>query len=597
MAKLSFYVKRIKEGRLKEMRAEAKWIWFYAKRHWKQVLLYTMLGLVGVVVGLLSSFVSKDLVDMITGHETGKIVQTFCFMLGTTLGNTLISQISTLISTKITLKVDNDIKADVFERIMMTEWEELSEFSTGDLLVRWNSDSSSISGGILNLAPNLSIYLFRFVSALVVMLENDWTFVVIALVSMPFSLMLSRYMLKKMRETNIESMKITSEMTAFNQESFSNMQTIKSFGMIPEYVKRLHSIQADYIRTRVKFQKNYIGISLLTVLLSSIVSYAAYGWGIYRVWSDSISYGTMTMFLSLSTSLTATISAVLSLLPVIISMLTSARRIMELVDRNKEDYSNDADVKSFAEKNRNTGISICLKDVEYTYKNGREVFKSGGIEASPYETIALVGPSGEGKTTMLRIILALVRQSGGEGYLYADNAITNINGEKTNRLPINAASRQLFSYVPQGNSMLRGSIADNMRFVKSDASEDEIREVLEMACAWDFVSQLPDGINTVLKERGGGLSEGQAQRLSIARALLRRSPLLLLDEATSALDPVTERKLLNNIMKDKYPRTCIVTTHRPSVLDSCKRIYCIRNKSCAVMNEKEIESMIKGEEY
>ncbi|MCQ2495904.1 MAG: ABC transporter ATP-binding protein/permease [Lachnospiraceae bacterium] len=597
MAKLSFYVKRIKEGRLKEMRAEAKWIWFYAKRHWKQVLLYTMLGLVGVVVGLLSSFVSKDLVDMITGHETGKIVQTFCFMLGTTLGNTLISQISTLISTKITLKVDNDIKADVFERIMMTEWEELSEFSTGDLLVRWNSDSSSISGGILNLAPNLSIYLFRFVSALVVMLENDWTFVVIALVSMPFSLMLSRYMLKKMRETNIESMKITSEMTAFNQESFSNMQTIKSFGMIPEYVKRLHGIQADFIRTRVKFQKNYIGISLLTVLLSSIVSYAAYGWGIYRVWSDSISYGTMTMFLSLSTSLTSTISAVLSLLPVIISMLTSARRIMELVDRNKEDYSNDADVKSFAEKNRNTGISICLKDVEYTYKNGREVFKSGGIEASPYETIALVGPSGEGKTTMLRIILALVRQSGGEGYLYADNAITNINGEKTNRLPINAASRQLFSYVPQGNSMLRGSIADNMRFVKSDASEDEIREVLEMACAWDFVSQLPDGINTVLKERGGGLSEGQAQRLSIARALLRRSPLLLLDEATSALDPVTERKLLNNIMKDKYPRTCIVTTHRPSVLDSCKRIYCIRNKSCAVMNEKEIESMIKGEEY
>jgi len=597
MAKLSFYVKRIKEGRLKEMRAEAKWIWFYAKRHWKQVLLYTLLGLVGVVVGLLSSFVSKDLVDMITGHETGKIVQTFCFMLGTTLGNTLISQISTLISTKITLKVDNDIKADVFERIMMTEWEELSEFSTGDLLVRWNSDSSSISGGILNLAPNLSIYLFRFVSALVVMLENDWTFVVIALVSMPFSLMLSRYMLKKMRETNIESMKITSEMTAFNQESFSNMQTIKSFGMIPEYVKRLHGIQADFIRTRVKFQKNYIGISLLTVLLSSIVSYAAYGWGIYRVWSDSISYGTMTMFLSLSTSLTSTISAVLSLLPVIISMLTSARRIMELVDRNKEDYSNDADVKSFAEKNRNTGISICLKDVEYTYKNGREVFKSGGIEASPYETIALVGPSGEGKTTMLRIILALVRQSGGEGYLYADNAITNINGEKTNRLPINAASRQLFSYVPQGNSMLRGSIADNMRFVKSDASEDEIREVLEMACAWDFVSQLPDGINTVLKERGGGLSEGQAQRLSIARALLRRSPLLLLDEATSALDPVTERKLLNNIMKDKYPRTCIVTTHRPSVLDSCKRIYCIRNKSCAVMNEKEIESMIKGEEY
>lgn len=597
MAKLSFYVKRIKEGRLKEMRAEFKWIWFYARRHWKRVLLYTLLGLAGVVVGLLSSFISKDLVDMITGHETGKIVQTFCFMLGTTLGNTLITQISTLISTKITLQVDNEIKADVFERIMMTEWEELNEFSTGDLLVRWNSDSSSISNGILNLAPNLIIYVFRFISALIVMLQNDWTFVVIALVSMPFSLLISRYMLKRMRDTNLESMKITSEMTSFNQETFSNMQTIKAFGMIPNYIKRLHNIQAEFIRTRIKFQKSYIGISLLTVLLSSLVSYAAYGWGIYRVWSDSISYGTMTMFLSLSTSLTSTISAVLSLLPVIIGMLTAARRIMDIVDRNKEDYGNDADVRSFAEKNRESGISICMKDVEYSYRNGREVFRTGGFTVTPHETIALVGPSGEGKTTMLRLILALVKQKGGECFLTGENEYISREGIKTNRLPVNAASRQLFSYVPQGNSMLRGTIAENMRFVKPEATDEEIKEVLEMACAWDFVSELPDGINTLLKERGGGLSEGQAQRLSIARALLRRSPLLLLDEATSALDPVTERKLLENIMRDKYPRACIVTTHRPSVLSSCRRIYCIRNKNCTIMNEKEIENMIRGEEY
>lgn len=155
------------------------------------------------------------------------------------------------------------------------------------------------------------------------------------------------------------------------------------------------------------------------------------------------------------------------------------------------------------------------------------------------------------------------------------------------------STRKLFSYVPQGNTMFSGTIAENLRNVKPDASDEEIIEALKLADAWEFVEKLPDGIESKIKERGGGLSEGQAQRLSIARALLRKSPILLLDEATSALDVATERKVLKNIMADTYPRTCIVTTHRPTVLNICTRVYAIREKKCQVLEKSEIDRMIK----
>ncbi len=150
------------------------------------------------------------------------------------------------------------------------------------------------------------------------------------------------------------------------------------------------------------------------------------------------------------------------------------------------------------------------------------------------------------------------------------------------------------AYVPQGNTMFSGTIAENMRNVKEDATEEEIVEALKMACAWEFVEKLPEGIHSKIQERGGGFSEGQAQRLSIARALLRHSPILLLDEATSALDMETEKRVLQNIMQDSYPRSGIVTTHRPSVFRQCTRVYGIRDRECFLLSEEEIEALTAG---
>ena len=594
MNKLIFIKNRIKEGRLSELKMQLRWIFSYTRKYWKHMIGYTLLGLTGTVIALLSGFVSRDMVDIITGRRVGAVISTFAFLIGFTLVNTLISQISSYISTMITLKVESELKEEIFGKMLITDWESLSEYHTGDLLMRWNSDVTSIANGVLHLAPNTIIFLFRFVSALVVMVQNDWTFAVITFISMPFSMLISRHMMNKMRDNNIKSAKTSAKLNGFNQEAFSNIQTIKAFSLVPEYIKRLHAIQKEYVLLRLRYQRSFIFISLINILLTQVVMYAAYGWGIYRVWSGVITYGTMTLFLSLSTTLSSALQSLLSLLPTVIGLSVSAQRLMDIVEMPREDYSNDPDVKAFAAANKETGISLKICDTDYSYRNGNEVFKGVCIDAAPHEIVALVGPSGEGKTTMLRLILSLVSGKNGENYLLGENSFTTENKETTNKIPLNAASRQLFSYVPQGNTMLSGTIAENMRFVKPDATDEEVWEALDMACAKEFVEKMPNGINSELKERGGGISEGQAQRLSIARAIIRKSPLLLLDEATSALDVATERRVLKNIMKDDYPRTLIVTTHRPTVLSACNRVYAIKDKKCVILNNEEIDEMVRG---
>lgn len=555
-----------------------KWIGGYARRHIWAIAVYTLLGLAGTGISLLGSLVSKDLIDIITGHETGQVVMTFCIMIGMNLGSVFLTQISNYISTKISMSVDAGIKADIFSKILVTDWESLTEYHTGDLLTRWNGDASNIASGILSFVPNLIIYLFRFGSALWMVLYYDASFAVFALVSMPVSFLMSRYLTKKMQSNNNKSAAMNAKMSGFNQEAFSNIQTIKAFDMISLYIERLKNLQKEYITMRMSYQKMSMVISVLMTLIGMAVSYASYGWGIYRVWSGAISYGTMTMFLTLSSTLTSTLNNLISLIPTSISLTTSAGRLMDIVEMPREDYSKKEEVKAFWERHKEEGVGLSVQDVSYAYRNGTVVFEHAFMEAHPHEVVALIGPSGEGKTTMLRLLLSLILSQEGTAQLCT----------REENMPLNASARQLISYVPQGNTMFSGTIAENMRNVKEDATDEEIRNALEIACAWDFVEKLPDGINSPIQERGGGFSEGQAQRLSIARAILRRSPILLLDEATSALDVATERKLLKNLMKDEYPRTCLVTTHRPTVLEVCTRVYAIRDKHLDVLTEEEI---------
>ena len=550
------------------------------------MVLYTVLGLAGTGVSLASSMISKDLVDIITGHQTGKLLSTFAAMTGFSVANILVGQASGYASTFINLKVDAEIKNDIFAKMLVTDWESLTAYHTGDLVTRWSSDASNISNGILNWIPNLIIYTAKFVSALWVVVYYDPTFAIFALLGIPFSALLSRPLLKRMRNNNERSAAMNAKLYGFNQEAFSNIQTIKAFDMIRFYIDRLKNLQSDYIGMRLEFQKMSVLTSVLMSVIGFVVSYSCYGWGIYRVWSGAISYGTMTMFLSLSGTLTASVNSLTGLIPTAISLTISAGRLMDIVEMPQEDYSKDKEVTTFENLYRAEGLGLQMENLEYTYHNGTNVFEHAALEAYPHEIVALVGPSGEGKTTMLRLILSLLRPQDGEAWICAGD-------DRNKKIELSPSTRRLFSYVPQGNTMFFGTIAENLRNVKPEATDEQIIEALRLACAWEFVEKLPDGINSVVKERGGGFSEGQAQRLSIARALLRKSPILLLDEATSALDVATERKVLKNIMTDTYPRTCIVTTHRPTVLNICSRVYAIREKRCKVLGQEEIDRMVR----
>jgi ABC-type bacteriocin/lantibiotic exporter with double-glycine peptidase domain len=582
--KIHYFFTQIKEGRLKAMWKQTAWIYSYAKKYWLAILFYTLLGLSGTFLSIGTGLLSKDLLDMIIARDTVGLVRTFASFIGISAVNILTGQLSAFASNWLSIRVNNEIKADIFDKILATDWEYVSQYHTGDLLTRWNGDSSVISSGILNWLPNLVIYSFRFLGILAMIIYYDPTFALFAMLGLPMSILMSRTMLGKMKRNNQRSAALGGKMSGFNQETISNIQTIKAFDLMVPYGKKLRSLQKEYLTMRIDFQKLTAITSAIMAFVGIIVSYSCYGWGIYRVWSGAITVGTMQMFLGFTGNLSSALNSLINLIPTAISITTSAGRLINILELPKEDDSDKELVNGYIQKHTYGGIGLKLHDMSYAYQNGTEVFSHASMSASPHEIVALVGPSGEGKTTMLRILLSLVHPQFGECYLTGGT-----KGYDT--FPLSPSTRKLFSYVPQGNTMFSGTIAENMQNVKEEVTDEEIIEALKAACAWEFVEKLPEGIHSVVKERGGGFSEGQAQRLSIARSLLRRSPILLLDEATSALDVATERKLLKNIMQDTYPRTCIITTHRPTVLSICHKVYAIRNKRCDLLSAEEILQM------
>lgn len=589
IAKLQFYLKRIQDGRLKEMWTQTLWLYSYVHKYWFSIVLYTLIGLGGTGISLITSLLSRDLVDIVTGHKSNELLKTFIMYISFTLANVILSKILDYIATIISLKIDNAIKADIFEKMLLTRLEPLMSYHTGDLLTRWSSDASVISDGVLNWLPDLLIAIVRFLSALGIVLYYDPLFALLAIAGMPVSLLMSKTLLSRMQSRNLESAALNAKMMGFHQESFSNIQTIKAFDLIPLYVKRLHEYQKEYLQLQKKYQKLGILSSVFLSFIGLLVSYSCYGLGIYRVWSGTISYGTMTLFLSLSGTLTGTLNTLVGMVPSAINITTSSGRLMDIIKMPREDHSAAPKIDAFYQKNKQDGLSISLQDIQYAYAHGDTVFEHTDLVIEPDQIIALIGPSGEGKTTMLRILLALLEpQSGSLSIQNAKDASVFVD--------YSPAIRRLFSYVPQGNAMFSGTIAQNMRNVKPDATDEEIITCLKTACAWDFVHKLPDGIYSTIGERGRGFSEGQVQRLSIARALLKKAPFLLLDEATSALDTVTEHRLLQNIRQKRAAGSCIVTTHRPTVLTICDKVYAIREKHCELLSSEDVDKILSNQQ-
>ena len=589
---------RIKDGSISDMFYESRWIYRYARIYKWSVVTYLVFGLLGTLMALGSSVVSKILIDSVIVLKYGEeAAQTMAVAGGAYpvyitaaayvfmgLASITANAVTSRISAKIDLKVNNEIRADIFDKILEADWEEASEYHSGDLLNRLNSDVSAVSSSVLGWIPNLMTRLFQFAGAFLLIFYYDKTLAMLALVSAPFTILVSRTLMKKMRRYNIKMKEASGKTLAFNQESFQNAQTIKSFGMVKPFGRKMREVQKDYARIALDYNKFAVLTSAIMGIAGMAVSALCFGWGVYRLWLGFISYGTMTMFLQLAGTLSAAFSSLVSLVPNAIAATTSAGRLMAISELPKEKYEDEDVIEDILENFSDSGVYVKLRDAAFTYKGGNQVFKHADFFAGAGEIVALVGPSGEGKTTLLRVLLNVVNVSDGEAV---------IGVECGRQAVISAASRRLFAYVPQGNTIFSGTIADNMRMLKPDASDEEIVEALRLACAYDFVIKLEDGIYSHIGEHGGGFSEGQAQRLAIARAVVCDAPVLLLDEATSALDVATERKVLKNIMGYSKKKTCILTTHRPSVLSVCQRVYRISDFKIEQIEKEEIETLIK----
>lgn len=576
---LDILLSKWKEGTFSEIIDDWKWIFGYSARYKGAIAFYVLLGIFSTSMGLISSVASKYMIDIITGYDTNRLWVMIIIMVGGSLFSLAFNSIISRISTRLSIDINNDIQADIFDKIVDADWLALNQYSNGDILNRFNGDINTVSSNAISWLPTIIIAVYNFAATFCVILYYDWIMALIALGTAPVMLLLSRFMIKKQRDYSKKVREMSSDLMSFEVEAFYNFDTIKSFGVAPQYSRKMRWWQKKYRNISLKYNMFTIKTNVLLSLMGMIVQFITFGYCLFRLWTHDITYGTMTLFMQQRSNLSTAFNNAVSIIPSFLNSSVSAHRIRELVELPREVHIPESEeLDRLAEQ----GFEVSMEGVDFSYVEGNRVITESSFLASPGEIVALVGPSGEGKTTMIRLILGLIRPESGEVKLRAADG---------KEIMMNAETRHLFAYVPQGNTIISGTIAENMRIVKEDATDGEIIEALKTACAWDFVEKMPDQINSSVGERGKGLSEGQAQRIAIARAVLRNSPVLLLDEATSALDVTTERQVLKNIVQQHPNKTCIVTTHRPSVLNLCQRVYRVMETKVTELSEEESSRM------
>jgi ABC-type multidrug transport system fused ATPase/permease subunit len=592
-------MKKIKKyiGLLPEIMKEWVWMGHYMKRYKFTIGFYILLGLLGVGMGLVVQYAQSELIDAVSpaDRQLSLILKWVAVMVSLAVSQIFISAVSTLISTRISIRVINEIREDIFRKMISTRWESLCHYHSGDLINRLEGDVNTVSSGVITFIPSLLTRLAQFIGALVIILvKGDPIMALFALISAPILAFSARPMMKIMRKHNEKMRDVNGRILSFNEEVFQNIQMVKAFDLGAVYCKNLATLLKEYRKIRLDYTKVTIVTSIVMGFLGLIAGYGCYGWGVWKLFSDpEFTYGNMALFMQLSGTLSGAFSALVRLVPSAVSTATAAGRVMEIIFLPAEDDMNAEDVAALGELAKEQGVRIEARDVCFHYeKSDTLVLDHVSFDVQPGQVVAFVGPSGGGKTTVLRLMLSLVKAESG--------SVTVSSSDGSIVIPLSENVRRLCSYVPQGNSIFSGTIESNLRAVKPDATDEEIVAALKTADAWSFVSALPDTFRAEVGEKGHNFSEGQLQRLSIARAMLRNSPILIMDEATSALDINTEARVLRNIMTANPYRICLLTTHRASMLEYSDVIFRVdgdgRFEQLTSMDELRAEDLSSAEE-
>jgi ABC-type multidrug transport system fused ATPase/permease subunit len=438
----------------------------------------------------------------------------------------------------------------MLDRILRSEWHGKERFHSGDVINRLEGDVGNVVGFLTETIPSTLSVLALFLGAFFYLFSMDALLAVLIIIMLPIFILVSKVYVKQMRKLTRKVRDSDSKVQSVLQETVQNRMLIKTLESDSMMVDKLESTQSE-LRHNVVKRTIFSVFSNLILNFGFALGYLiAFLWSATRMYNHTLSFGGMTAFLQLVAKIQGPARSLTKLVPAFVSVFTAAERLMELEENPLEEQGDPIEMES--------PCGVRLEDVSYAYTaEDGDVVKNLTFDFYPGSCTAILGETGAGKTTLVRMILALIKPQSGNAIIY----------NKENEHPLSPLLRCNFVYVPQGNTLLSGTIRENLRLGRVEATEEEMNEALKQACA-DFVFSLPQGIDTVCSESGGGLSEGQAQRIAIARALLRRGSIMLFDEATSALDPDTERQLLQNIL-EKRDKTVIFITHRPAVVDYC----------------------------
>lgn len=538
-----------------------RWLMEYSRPYIGKILLVMLLGIANTVASLVMVQISKMIIDNASfGNGFIRLLVVYLILM---LAMQALSVINTLISTMLTERFSFGIRKQIYEKIIRSHWMNVTKYHTGDLMTRLTSDAGNIADGIIGTIPNIILLIIELVMVFFTLFYYSPLLAVLALLVAPVAAITAWWLGKKLRVLQKKVQETESAYRSFLQESLANLLVVKAFANENYSVNKLTDLRED--RFYWVYKKTKMGVVSSTAMsLTFQIGYiAAFSYGVYQIANGSITYGTMSVFLSLVNRVQSPIMQLAQQIPRIVMILTSTGRIVELQSiplEQKQEQQISAE---------NIGVKVENLSFGYTEET---VLQDTSLSINPGEFVAIIGESGIGKTTLIRLIMSFMSNYQGEITYFNDKGETET---------ANAGTREFISYVPQGNTLFSGTIRENIRMGNLNAAEEEMWDALRMSSAEAFVKGLPQGLDTVIGERGHGLSEGQAQRIAIARAFVKKAPFLILDEATSALDEGTEMSVIKGLQELTPRPTCLVITHRKSILRYCDREIKIENKKAA----------------
>ena len=537
----------------------AKWLVQYAKPYMGRITVMMMFNLLYTVVGLVMVTMTKRIIDEAT--EGNPIITLIVCYLILTIGLQLVSVFGTLMNTMLTEKFSFGIRKQIYEKIIHSHWMDVKKYHTGDLMTRLTSDAGNVADGIIGTIPSIIQLIVELLLVFITLFSYSPLLACFALLVAPVAAVSSWWFGRKLKRLQVKVQESEAAYRSFLQESLANLLIVKAFANEEYSTQRLTQLREErfgwvYRRTKMGL------ISSTAMSMSFQVGYiVAFAYGAIQISRKAITYGTMSVFLTLVNRVQAPVMGLAQQIPRVVSILASAGRIMELQELPLEEKEEEPLAVVQA------GVDVSGLTFGYTQD---DVLENVSLHIAPGEFVAVIGESGIGKTTLIRIIMSFMSNIQGSVTFY---------NEKGETQKANAATRNFIAYVPQGNTLFSGTVRENIRMGNLNATEEEMNEALKLAAAYDFVQELPKGIDTVIGERGHGLSEGQAQRIAIARAFVKKAPFLILDEATSSLDEATEQEVIRGLQRLTPRPTCLVITHRKSILKYCDREIKIANKT------------------